>query len=68
MVTPPDLSGNIQTGAINPAAAAADGVSANQHPLPNVIEADRYLAAKQATQAPPFGVVFAKFVSPGTQT
>lgn len=67
MTTPVDLSGTISTGATNPAQAAQDGLSAQQQPLPDVIASDKYLAAKAAGQAPPWGIVIGKITSPGAQ-
>lgn len=68
MQTPPDLSGTIQSGAANPVQAAQDGLSAQQQPLPDVIAADKYLAAKQANQVAPFGIRIGAIVSPGAQS
>lgn len=67
MQTPPDLSGTIQTATGNPLQASQDGLSAQQQPIPDLITADRYLAAKQANQVPPFGVRFGAIISPGMQ-
>ncbi len=67
MSNPNDLSGQIQTTAANPSSASQDGLSANAQPLQDLIAADKYLAARQSNQRPPFGVVFGKIVSPGAQ-
>lgn len=67
MPDPNDLSGKIQTTAANPSSASQDGLSANAQPLQDLIATDKYLAARQANKRPPFGVVFAKLVSPGAQ-
>ncbi|WP_020473374.1 hypothetical protein [Zavarzinella formosa] len=44
----PDLSDEIADAAANPASAEADGVKAQAQPIPDLIEADRYLAGKTA--------------------
>lgn len=43
-----DLTGKIEEAAAEPASAAGDGQSATSHPLPDLIEADKYLKAKRA--------------------
>ncbi len=66
---PPDSSSDdeaLRDAAKQPAKAAVDGQSVEQHPLPDQIEADRYLAAKDAARKPGLGVKFAKLVPPGT--
>lgn len=67
MSDPNDLSGQIQQNAANPQSASADGVSATNNPMSELIAADKYLAARVATKKPPFGVVFGAIVSPGAQ-
>jgi len=62
---PNDLTGQIQTTAANPSQAAQDGLSASAQPIPDLIAADKYLKASESNGKPPFGVVFAKIVSPG---
>ncbi len=62
-----DLGGNIQSNATGPSSATADGITVAAQPIPDVIAADKYLAGKQANGAPPFGIRFAKIVSPGAQ-
>ena len=37
-----------------------------QHPLRDQIEADRYLASKDAARKPGLGIKFAKIVPPGS--
>lgn len=61
----PDLSETIEAVAADPLKAASDGQSAEQHPLPDLIEADRYLAAKAAAAAKGSGLRFTKLVPPG---
>ena len=43
-----DLSTTINTAAQGPAQASVDGRSAQQQPLPDLIEADRYLKSSGA--------------------
>lgn len=53
--------------AINePKQATADGVSVQQHSLPDLIQAEKYLAAKAAASKKHSGLRFAKLVPPGT--
>ncbi len=44
----PDLSDRLEDMTSEPAAATVDGQSATNQPIPDVIEADRYLAGKEA--------------------
>lgn len=44
----PDLSDQIEQAATEPASATSDGQSASSHPLPDLVEADQYLAGKTA--------------------
>lgn len=62
----PDLEQAIRDNAAGPAKAAGDSGSVEQHPLRDQIEADRYLASKDAAKKPGLGVKFAKLVPPGT--
>jgi len=50
---PEDVQQTIQQNAQQPRRASADGVEAEQHPLPDQIAADRYLASKEAVDATP---------------
>lgn len=43
-----DLDDTIQTSAEGPAEVEADGVRVKQHPLPDLLEADRHLRGRQA--------------------
>lgn len=63
---PPDLDQAIRDNAAGPAKAAGDSGSVEQHPLKDQIEADRYLASKDAARKPGLGIKFAKIVPPGT--
>ncbi|MCC6319889.1 MAG: hypothetical protein IT438_00450 [Phycisphaerales bacterium] len=62
----PDLEQAIRDNASQPATAAVDGPSGEQPPLPDQIEADRYLASKDAARKPGLGIKFAKIVPPGS--
>jgi hypothetical protein len=61
-----DLEDHIRQNAQGPAKAAGDAGSVEQHPLPDQIAADRYLAAKEAAKDKKRGLRFNKFVPPGT--
>jgi hypothetical protein len=60
-----DLDETIEQNAKGPAKASGDAGSVEQHPLPDQIEADRYLASKDAAQKPQRGLRFNKLVPPG---
>ncbi|GJQ29706.1 MAG: hypothetical protein HBSAPP03_15900 [Phycisphaerae bacterium] len=62
----PNLEQAIRDNAAQPAKASVDGQSVEQHPLKDQIEADRYLASKDAARKPGLGVKFAKLVPPGS--
>lgn len=49
MADTPDLSEAISAAAALPKSATGDNGSATQHSLPELIEADRYLAEKRRT-------------------
>ena len=62
-----DLKDAIKSNAEGPRQASADGVSAQQHPLPDQIAADKYLSAKRAARADPRkALARVKIVPPGT--
>ncbi|HEX4131458.1 MAG TPA: hypothetical protein VHZ24_15570 [Pirellulales bacterium] len=61
-----DLADAIRQNAQGPARAQGDAGSVEQHPLSDQIEADKYLAAKDATKKPTRGLRFNMFVPPGT--
>ena len=66
---PPDPSSDeeaLREAAEQPAKATVDGQSVEQHPLRDQIEADRYLASKDAARKPGLGIKFAKIVPPGS--
>lgn len=59
-----DLSNEIRDNAAGPKKAQGDSGSVEQHPLPEQIEADRYLANKEAAKKG-LGVKMTKVVPPG---
>jgi len=59
-----DLDNTIRQNAEGPAKASADGVSAEQHKLPDQIAADKHLASKAAVAGKGLGIKLAK-LSPG---
>ncbi|HNQ22479.1 MAG TPA: hypothetical protein PKK06_05235 [Phycisphaerae bacterium] len=62
-----DLKDAIKTNAEGPKQASADGVTVQQHPLADQIEADKYLASKEAaSRNPAKGFTRVKIVPPGT--
>ena len=62
-----DLDSTIEQNAAGPKQASADGVSVQQHSLPDQIAADKYLAGKRTVSRNP-AKAFArvKIVPPGT--
>ena len=60
-----DLANTIRDNAQGPAKAAGDAGSVEQHKLSDQIEADRYLASKDAAKSKKRGLVFNKLVPPG---
>ncbi len=60
-----DLENEIRKNAEGPAKAANDTGSVEQHPLPDQIEADRYLASKKAAKDKKRGLKLNKLVPPG---
>lgn len=61
-----ELDESIRQNAAGPKKASGDSGSIEQHPLPEQIAADRYLASKNATQKKGLGALFKKLVPPGT--
>ena len=59
-----DLEDKIRENASGPAKASNETGSVEQHPLPDQIEADRYLASKAAVSNPKRGLRLAKLVPP----
>lgn len=60
-----ELDTTIRENAAGPAEVQTDAGRVKQHSLRDQIEADRYLASKQATARKGLGVVFKKLVPPG---
>ena len=63
---PEELEQAIKENAAGPAKASVDGQSVEQHPLREQIEADRYLAGKEAVRRKGLGIKTAKLEPPGT--
>jgi len=62
-----ELDSTIEQNAAGPKQASADGVSAQQHSLPDQIAADKYLAGKRAaSKNPAKAFTRVKIVHPGT--
>ena len=61
----PPLDGTIRENAQGPAEARGDSGSVKQHSLKEQIEADRYLASKQAVKSKQRGIRFTKISPPG---
>jgi hypothetical protein len=62
----PDLESTISEAAQGPAKASGDSGSVEMHPIPDLIEADKYLVQKTASTKKGFGLRFAKLQPPGT--
>ena len=60
-----DLEDKIRENAQGPAKASGDAGSVVQHSMRDQIEADRYLASKQAAKSKSRGLRFTKLVPPG---
>ena len=61
-----DLEDTIRQNAQGPARAQGDAGSVEQHPLPDQIAADKYLASKAATKTRTRGLLFNRLIPPGT--
>jgi hypothetical protein len=61
-----DLDNVIKQVAEGPELAEVDGVRMKQHPLPDIIEADKYLANKAAGRTPAKALTRVKIIPPGT--
>ena len=59
------LDQTIRENAQGPAEARGDSSSVKQHPLKDQIEADRFLASKQAMKSKSRGIRFTKLSPPG---
>ena len=62
---PDELEQAIKDNAAGPAKAVVDGQSVEQHGLRDQIEADRYLAGKEATRKKGLGIKLVKLEPPG---
>lgn len=62
-----DLEQAIRDNASGPARAQGDSGSVQQHPLPDQIAADRYLASKQAAAAPAKALRLTRLIPPGAE-
>ena len=62
-----ELDDIIRQNAQGPSKAAGDAGSVEQHKLTDQIEADRYLASKEAAKSKRRGLVFNKIVPPGAE-
>jgi len=60
-----DLDNTIRENAQGPKRAAGDSGSVEQHSLTEQIEADRYLASKEAAKSNGLGIRVTKLVPPG---
>jgi hypothetical protein len=60
-----ELDDTIRQNARGPAKAAGDAGSVEQHKLSEQIEADKYLASKEASKSKRRGLQFNKIVPPG---
>ncbi len=61
---PDEIKDAIREAAQQPAEVSVDGLTVKQQPLPDQIEADRYLASKDAAKKG-LGVRMTKVVPPG---
>ena len=65
--TTANLDDAIRDNASGPARAQGDSGSVQQHSLPDQIEADRYLASKQAAAAPAKALRLTRLIPPGAE-
>lgn len=63
-----DQSTQIQTNALAPAMASADGVTAQQHSIADQIAADRYAAAAAGARKKRRGLRFSKILPAGAMS
>lgn len=61
----PDLDQSIAENAAGPKRAQGDAGSVDQHSLKDQIDADRYLASKQAAARPARAIRLTRLVPPG---
>jgi len=60
-----ELKDVIKSNAEGPASAEVDGQKVTQHSLKDQIEADKYLAAKEAAKSKKLGIRLVKIIPPG---
>lgn len=63
----PTVSTSVESAMGNPREASADGVTVKSHSLPELIAAEKYIAAKAAAAKPHRGLRFSRIV-PGSTT
>lgn len=63
----PDLSERIEDVAEGPASVSSDGATVAAHSLADLIEADKYLATKEAAAQVHRGMRFTKLRMPGAR-
>jgi hypothetical protein len=56
-----DLSDEIQQAAAAPAKVTVDGVTIEQHDLPDMVEADKHLARRAAARSPALPIRVGRF-------
>jgi len=56
----------IEESAVGPRRASGDSGSVEQHPLPDQIAADRYVASRTASRKKGLGIKLLKIVAPGS--
>jgi hypothetical protein len=66
MALPTTIEEAIEKAALGPATVTIDGQTVTAKDIAQLIEADRYLAAKTAATKSHFGLRFTKLVPPGT--
>ena len=65
--TPNDLDQAIRDNAAGPARVQGDSGSVQQHALKDQIEADRYLASKDAAKKPARALRLTRLIPPGAE-
>lgn len=61
-----EISDAIEDSATGPAEVSGDSGRVRQHPIGDLIEADKYTTARTAANAgPPWGLRFSRIVPPG---
>jgi hypothetical protein len=61
------MSDEVSTAIGNPKEASADGVTVKGHSLPELIQAEKHIAAKAAAKKPHRGLRFSRII-PGSTT